>query len=86
MKIDWASIHTWIDNFVDGGWRKTFFWVSVSTMAIALFNIYVVGTLAHKYPPEAFLTQFNVTMGIVTALAFGRGVEKALVGKASTDG
>lgn len=81
MNIDWHKVHDWVDNFVDGGWRKTFFWVSISSMGVALVNVYVLGSIAHEYAPAEYLAKLNETLIIVSGLAGLRAIEKDRIRK-----
>lgn len=76
MKIDWHKISEWLDKFFDGGWRRYFYWSSVTTMSVAMVIVYVLNPFRGEYAPSEFLTNLNVTLGVVTALAGLTAIER----------
>lgn len=76
MKIDWHKLSEWTNKFFDGGWRRYFYWSSVTTMSIALAVAYVINPLRGEYADPAYLTNMNGALLAVCALAGLRAIEK----------
>lgn len=74
--MTWDKLLARLDEFSVSGWRRVFFWMSVTTVAVALPTVYIFQPMVGVYAPVDFLDRLNTTLTIVAGLAGLRGVEK----------